>query len=507
MICCPQITGLRKIVTLLVIIGSSELLLLPSQMAKLRRSKEEETSSGGVYEYQQNMAPVATLNIDRLVPGTASRSERSLKSASISRLVPAASASTSRSKRLLYSFLEETRKQDLLVPPELRGPLSGRSYVVALGFWEQVLAATRNLLQMQCWASTLGSGFSVVQPFLLSNRSGLGFSFASDSTDVSKLGLDILFNMTTWARQWTGEGLLAPLVSREDLISEISQFQKSVVLVEVKYLSQDTKCDFTWNFAHVMEGLQQYQNLRVARKVCINVQKSTNPIIFRSLVFGDLLPQDSLIIFQEWRGLGPRRMHITPSSCFMQVDRHFLHLSDQVWKDAENYVNTHLGGVDQFVSTLARFEKMYTKYASLTLEQKQGVITLLIQQALHDVRELQRNHSVKNVYLTYDYGQFGSGSFKDRHYYYLENMLMNFQTDLYNGKISFAEYEESLKAFSYTHPAYVAQVQMAVASMGKCLVQIGWGHVINLIKELFMRTHQSPYCIKCISPGGCEYIS
>ena len=64
----------------------------------------------------------------------------------------------------------------------------------------------------------------------------MGLSFASDRTDVSRLGLDTLFNMTTWSQQWAGASPLAALVSREDLISEISQFKRSVVLVELKYL-------------------------------------------------------------------------------------------------------------------------------------------------------------------------------------------------------------------------------------------------------------------------------
>ena len=509
---CPRTirsSNRRKALTLLVIFGSCGLLYLLLQTEKLRANEEEKTSCEGLCRNQGQMEPAATPNVFRLAPvASANTSRESLfNSTSISPLAPASSANTSRSESMFNSASEETVQQDPQVLPKLQAPLSGRGYVVALGFWEQVLAATRNLFQMQCWARKLGSGVSVVQPLLLSNSSGLGLSFASDSTDVSKLGLDILFNMTTWSQQWTGASPLAPLVSRKDLISEISQFKKSVVLVELKYSpSRDAKCNFTWDVMHVMEGLKQYQNLNVARNVCINVQKAIRPSKFRSLVLGDLAPQDSLIIFQEWRGLNVMRVNIQIPSCNKQANRHHLHLSDQVWKDAKNYVNTHLGGVGQFISTSARFEKMDKKYGNWTLEHRQRQIKTLIPQALSDVRELQRNHSVKKVYLTYDYGMFGSGSFKDRHYYNLEDTLKKFQTDLYNGTVSFAEYEESLRALSYTHPAYVALVQMAVSSMGNCLVQIGWGHVISLTKELFMRTHQHPYCIKCLSTGGCQHI-
>ena len=91
------------------------------------------------------------------------------------------------------------------------------------------------------------------------------------------------------------------------------QFEKSVdlILVEVKYLSQSqhTKCNFTWDTEDVMEDLKEYQNLNVARNVCINLQREISPTMFRSLVFGDLSPQNSLVIFKEWRGLGPGRIY------------------------------------------------------------------------------------------------------------------------------------------------------------------------------------------------------
>ena len=169
-----------------------------------------------------------------------------------------------------------------------------------------------------------------------------------------------------------------------------------------------------------------------------------------------------------------------------------------MWKDAESYVNTHLGGIDKFISVSARFEKMSRKYPSMTTVQKQREIAVLTPQALSIVREFEREYSVRKVHLAYDYGQFGSGTFRSQNYYSSEDMLVKFQNDLYNGTVSFAEYEDSYRALSSTNPAYIALVQIAVSSMGRCLVQIGWGHITDMTREHFMRNHQSPYCIKCI---------
>ena len=138
------------------------------------------------------------------------------------------------------------------------------------------------------------------------------------------------------------------------------------------------------------------------------------------------------------------------------------------------------------------------------MEQKQREIAQIIPQAVSDVREIQRTHGVEKVHLAYDYLQFGSGSFKCHKYYNSEDILIKFQSDIYKGTVSFAECEESYRTLSFRNPAYVAVVQIAVSSMGKCVIQIGSGHVTNLIQELFMRTHQTPYCNKCIPTESCH---
>ena len=189
MIRCPRTMGSRRRkaigLTLLVILGSCGLLYLLLQMGHLRANEEEKTSCGYMYlcRNQRRMEPAATLNVSRPAPvasANTSRWESLLNSPSVSPLAPASTANTSRSESLLNSASEETIQHDPQVLRKLQAPLSGRGYVVALGFWEQVLAATRNLLQMQCWARTLDSGVSVVQLLLQSNSSGLGLSFASD---------------------------------------------------------------------------------------------------------------------------------------------------------------------------------------------------------------------------------------------------------------------------------------------------------------------------------------
>ena len=119
------------------------------------------------------------------------------------------------------------------------------------------------------------------------------------------------------------------------------------------------------------------------------------------------------------------------------------------------------------------------------------------------MRELKKLFNLTKVHLSYDYGRFGSQTFKHNMFYKSEDLLMKFQNDLYGGEVSFPEYEQSYTTLFSTNPAYVALVQMALSSRGRCLVQIGWGSSIGLVNKNFKMSHSRPYCINCINSDLC----
>ena len=289
--------------------------------------------------------------------------------------------------------------------PSLKVPVSDRGYIVALTFWEQLVCASKNLAHLRCWAKTLDSGVSVVQPFLLTNRSGLGFTFASESS-VSPLSLYNVYNMATCDRKTP----FAPLVSKKDLLSDMNQFAMHVILVQIKYLPSrtDTSCTFSWNTTDVMEQLQDYEYLYAARNVCINLIREITPSEFKSLVFGNKPPKSSLVIFNEWRGFGPGRTYIRRPYCPNTV----CNLSNKVWRDAENYAKKHLKDFDNYISVSARFEKVHKRYASMKNDERRQIIVRVTEQALKKVRELKKLFNLTKVHLSYDYGRFGSQTFK-----------------------------------------------------------------------------------------------
>ena len=388
---------------------------------------------------------------------------------------------------------------------------TSRSYVVPLSLWEQLIGATRNYFHLQCWAKTLQPLFnvSVVEPYLRFNRSILGFPFWDKSDRFTNLTLSSLYNMSRWPQLWPRQGGdLAPIVSSDDMWRDIAQNEKVVIFVEGKYLqTKEKRCRFTLKRRKI--DLKGYENLRVQRTVCINFNHQMSPHEFNQLVFGDLLNQsgrDFIVLFDEWRGIGGSRMFIKLPSCSYEPKRSVSHLSGRVMADAEAYAKTHLGGFGQYISVSARFEKISYDYYSVSQKKRRQDVETAISESMQKLRDLKKKSSVTKVYLAYDFGQFGSSTFKHSKFYNSSDLLTKFLYDVYDGKVTYSEYEQSFMALGFGNPGYIATVQMAISSRGKCLLRIGFGGSIDFVTTIFRSNHQSPFCIVCVPARVCKHF-
>ena len=391
--------------------------------------------------------------------------------------------------------------------------LSYRSYVVAFSLWEQLLGATQSFAQLQCWAKNLGkkSSVSVVEPYLKINRSNLGFSIAQSSTLFSNISLSSVYDMDTWDTLWPNDGgSLAPIVSKDTFLNEVTRFEKNVTLIQFKYLNTNKKvCDFSWNIGTLMEDLEHYR-LTVTRKVCINLLKLIKSDDFKNLIIGDVgdhSVQNTVFIFKEWRGIGgSSRTNINLYSCMKEVKHDRVHPSEEVLRDAESYAQRYLGGFGQYVSVHARFEKVSLHYSTLSMKQKRHEVELAIAESMVKISGLKKKGSVKTVYLTYDYGQFGSRTFELGKFYNSSDLLIKFQEDLYEGRMSPSEYEQSFMTFRYRNPGYIAMVQMTISSRGRCLLRLGWGYSIHFGVAVFKANHARPFCYDCVPYNICKNL-
>ena len=121
------------------------------------------------------------------------------------------------------------------------------------------------------------------------------------------------------------------------------------------------------------------------------------------------------------------------------------------------------------------------------------------------VHELKQKSSVERVYLSYDFGQFGSRTFASHgHFYNSSDLLIKFQEDLYEGRLNHSAYEHSFMTLKYQNPGYIALVQMTLSSKAKCLLKIGWGSSIEFVTVLFQNNHTQPFCMICAPHNVCK---
>ena len=364
------------------------------------------------------------------------------------------------------------------------------SYIVTYTVWEQLMASSKNFQLLQCWTNIFRGRFSVhvVEPNVKVDSSGLAFSFANASSTPK---LSDIFNMSSWYKQWpVSRRPLATMDSRSEFLSVISTFEKNAILVQFDYGPYKQRlCEFSWDTTNLMAELKHYPLLNISRKVCINVNKLLTSEYLRALILGDIPLQNTVIIIDEWRGFGSARTNIK-SECSKSFKYGYLKPSAMVMEDAKMYADKYLGGFGQYLSVSARFEKVSQKYANMTQQQRRSKITEAMSMIKKNVSTHKEQKQINKVYLSYDYGRFGSSSFRYKNFYDSSDLLVKFQQDLYNNEMIHDEYEKSFMIFKLQHPAYIAMVQMTIAAKGKCLLQIGKGHCIDFTSYLFISFHR-----------------
>ena len=383
--------------------------------------------------------------------------------------------------------------------PPIEPVRSGRSYFVALSYWEQLMASTTNFMQFQCYVKTLGPHFSTIEPHIQAERSVWGFSFGNER--FSNISLSQVYNMDTWYKLWPNYNPknLAPIVSKQEIEDELTRFNKDVVFIIIRH----RPCKFDWNITSDLNDLERYKRLNVTRRICANLENYTSVADFNKMIFGGIPPRDTLFILKEWRGVGHARSNINIPSCFRLAVYSEIQPSIYILEDAERYANKYLGGFGQYISVSARFEKISRTYWLETKKKLRGYVGAAIKEAMTTLNALKENNSVERVYLAYDFGKFGSRTFEINKFYNSSDLLIKFQEDLYEGRLNHSAYEQSFMTLKYQNRGYIAMVQMILSSKGKCLLKIGWGFCIDFVTTLFKTNHQKPYCIECAPRKIC----
>ena len=382
---------------------------------------------------------------------------------------------------------EEDSTSELEVAEE-----TSRGYILALGYYEQQGMAVRNLLQLQCLASSYNN--KVVEPFII--NSYLGYPFQELSQNSKALKFSQLIDVDEWNTK-TDENYGYHGVAKWDEFLE--KAPKPLILVCIMYRNppkiQLPGSQFDWRTGcpescmNVFEPGVSYlekHGFKVVRQVCTNFidyAGAITPEVFLSNILGlEYQAGYVTIMLNKFRGFfGLYRLQIT-SEC--GVKHHKVEFpvlpSPRINKDAIKYHKQFLHN-KPYIAILVRLERvvLYNK--------------VKVTQCIKQLNELLKHLEIPDVsdtLLTMDVGRYGSkGSTKNNLTHYGQDIIKT----IYKNKWSFKSWEQSFEKVAYSkEAAYIANLQRTLASKAECFIMAGGGSFQVQAKELYIKEHPDP---------------
>ena len=360
---------------------------------------------------------------------------------------------------------------------------SGNGFVVVLSFWEQQTKASQNLLDLAVWAAM--HNLKVVEPLV---SDSLTFTF-DESRSMKMVKMGDMYDMNDWEMFAKRNGI-SSIVKRETFLNETSHFQKNVILVQIVYRNG---CTFA---RHNESGLDSFMKgneyLTEVRRQCIsNNQPSAQA--FSKLVFGEVSPQDSVVIIDEWRGFGTDdRVNFKTTLPYNKVRTYVKQRvpSDRILKDAESYAQTHLGGFGNYIAIVGRFEVTIERYYKVEVKKRQEAVKQCMKSALQIWNETKIKTSTSSTFLAFDYGKFGSITFKIGNYYGSEDDLRQFHHTIYGDTWSVEEWEQSFIDISHREESsYCSLLQLVIAAHAKGIILVGRSSFQKYLSALYVKYH------------------
>ena len=383
-------------------------------------------------------------------------------------------------------------------------------YVLVMKIYEQQTMASGNLLQLQCWASSLN--LNVVKPFMYTSNL---MTPLNEAQHASMLKLDDVFDMGDWSEHAKQEGY-SPLVDWDDFIKYAP---RKVVYAEFKYTLLSTVKSIRASgrpFPHPPEGIQyktgckfnaifeqnsrqflSSKGFKIVRKVCFNFQNGDEMTLeqFNAHLLGIYASSDVTVIINKWRGLGEsQRVLIREQTCTEKVPyREQVKPSQALIRNAEKYAMEYLND-DGYLAVIARFEMTaITRYSHSSESDPYGVIPFCTELTLGQWNTMKKDTGLNTTFLSIDIGKYGSDSFESHNYYgHLKDMVM-FLTQVYDRKMGVQEWEKTFESVSHSMDSgYIAMLQKVIVTRAKCILFVGGGSFQRHTLHLYQQLHPDP---------------
>ena len=356
-----------------------------------------------------------------------------------------------------------------------------------------------NILSYQCMASKLSPKLIVVEPFVLPTAKYGAVLEVDDRESFDRennVKLRDIYDIEAWnnVSDRYHYNRLGPWESF------IADAPRDLILIE----------NVWWHDCNLSALIEKFTgffktfNFRIVKTACLNLTKSgaMNAGQFKDVVYGEYAPEKVTVIIDRLPGIGgegPFSTAVEVQSCskdnYQSVIITDMPSSKRIKHDAEEYIKRYFGGKKDFISLMIRFEHRLTAAKTDKLA--------VVKSILHEVRQnwivVKDRQHLNATFLAFDVGKYGSAGFNLLNFFgpmgeVLEEMRKFFDS-LYNGSISYSEWEDSFVEVSGVKSGsgvagYVAILQKEIASQGRCIILIGGGSFQESAGHLHQLHHQ-----------------
>ena len=389
----------------------------------------------------------------------------------------------------------------------------GNGFVLSVAYYEQQSMGSRNLFQLQCWASL--SGLHVVKPVMKDSNLRTPLDSQLQQT---MLRFEDHFNLDQW-NQYTRQEGYAPLVEWREFLTKaprkviLAQFgYSSVTLLKARQRAGEqllhppqgdrykSGCESKWPTENEIAFLKS-RGFSIVRKVCFNfyygdqltLEKFNEHLLGNHTSFSDVT-----VVMDMWRGFGSAQRVLIKDVC-ATVARAQEHVapSGRILRDADRYIKSYLHG-RPYLAIMGRLEM-----SMLTTRKKVPIIPFCLQETLKEWKAFKGDVSLQTTFLSIDIGKYGSKKFRSNVEPSLSSEVAKFFRTLFGSSMTSKQWEKQFVTVSQIRDAgYIGLLQKVIVTRAKCILFVGGGafqrHALHLYQEL----HRSPgeQCVRVVRP-------
>ena len=389
----------------------------------------------------------------------------------------------------------------------------GNGFVLSVAYYEQQSMGSRNLFQLQCWASL--SGLHVVKPVMKDSNLRTPLDIQLQQT---MLRFEDHFNLDQW-NQYTRQEGYAPLVEWKEFLARAP---RKVILVQFGYSSvtllkarqrageqllhppqgdrYKSGCESKWPTGNEIAFLKS-RGFSIVQKVCFNFYYGDQLTLenFNEHLLGNRTSfSDVTVVMDMWRGFGSAQRVLIKDVC-ANVARAQEHVapSDRILRDADRYIKSCLHG-RPYLAIMGRLEM-----SMLTTRKKVPVIPFCLQETLKEWKAFKGDVGLQTTFLSIDIGKYGSKKFRSNVEPSLSSEVAKFFRSLFGSLMTSKQWEKQFVTVSQIRDAgYIGLLQKVIVTRAKCILFVGGGafqrHALHLYQEL----HRSPgeQCVRVVRP-------